>query len=373
MINIEIVNLIVLVLFAISGLIQLIYYLFIYSKLVQQKKHEIKKSSVPVSIVICAKNEAENLEKYLPMILEQDYPDYEVVVVNDCSEDETEDVLKRFMNIYPRLRTTFIKEDEKFRHGKKLALTVGIKSAKNEWLLLTDADCFPQSNQWLASMSENFTENTSIILGYGGYYEKPGLLNMIIRYDTAIIALQYLSFALIGKPYMGVGRNLAYRKSLFFANKGFASHARLESGDDDLFINEVATPTNVKVQPFIESHTRSKPKNTFESWVDQKSRHFTTYSRYKFSNKLLLGAEVFSRMIFYATFIALLILNIFWIAAVSIYFVRFISKLVVLKKCFKLLNERNLFIISPLFDFIFPFIQLGIYLSNAIRPRKQWR
>jgi len=373
MINIENINLLILVVFAVCGAIQLFYYLFVYSRFVFQKKEVFEKSSVPVSIVICAKNEAENLEKYLPIVLEQDYPDYEVVVVNDCSEDETEDVLKRLMQIYPHLRTTFIKEDEKFRHGKKLALTVGIKSAKNEWLLLTDADCFPQSNQWLASMSDKFTDDTSIVLGYGGYYEKPGLLNMIIRYDTAIIALQYLSFALIRRPYMGVGRNLAYRKSLFFANKGFATHARLESGDDDLFINEVATRNNVKIQPFAEAHTRSKPKDSFEKWKDQKSRHFTTYSRYKLSHKLLLGAEAFSRVVFYFTFIALLILNNFWIAAVSIFFVRFISQLIVLKKCFKLLNERNLFIISPLFDFVFPFIHLGIYLSNAIRPRKQWR
>jgi biofilm PGA synthesis N-glycosyltransferase PgaC len=374
MINIETTALVVLIVFAVSALLQYVFYFFIYMKLAFFKIKESQVSeTVPVSIIICAKNEEENLENYLTLVLEQEYPDYEVVVVNDCSIDGTEDVLKRLMLKYSHLRTTFIKEDEKFSHGKKLALTVGIKSAKNEWLLLTDADCYPESKQWLASMASNFKPNTDIVLGYGGYSEKPGFLNMLIRFDTATIAINYLSFALVGRPYMGIGRNLAYRKSMFFNNKGFASHARLNSGDDDLFINEVATATNVKIQPSVISHTRSKPKTTFEKWVDQKARHFTTFSRYKTSHKIILGAEVFSRLFFILSFIALLIMQDYWIAAVSVFFVRIVGQLIVYKKSFKLLNERNLFVISPLFDLIVPFIHFGIHMSNTFRTKKQWR
>jgi biofilm PGA synthesis N-glycosyltransferase PgaC len=374
MINIETIGFLVLVVFVASALIQLIYYYYMYMHLAFFKNNQDPTpGKVPVSIVICARNEEANLEAHLPLVLEQDYPDYEVVVVNDCSVDGTEDVLKRLMQKYPHLRTTFIKEDEKFSHGKKLALTVGIKSAKNEWLLLTDADCFPESNQWLASMASGFQQNTDIVLGYGGYSTKPGFLNMLIRFDTAIIAIQYFSLALIGKPYMGVGRNLAYRKSLFFGNKGFASHARLESGDDDLFINEVANSTNTKIQPMAICHTRSKPKTSFEKWLNQKSRHFTTFNRYKTVHKIILGGEVISRVLLIFSFIALLILQQFWLLAVSVFFVRLVGQLIVYKKSFKLLDERNLFVISPLFDLIIPFIHFGIHMSNTFRPKKQWR
>ncbi len=262
MITYDLICLIILIAFCLVGAIQLFYYIFIYLRLPIHKPVTEPEIFEPVSVVICARNEAENIEKYLPVILNQDYPDFEVVVVNDCSLDETEDILKRFKNQYSNLKTTFIKEDEKFNHSKKLALTVGIKAAKNEWLLLTDADCVPENNQWLKTMAKNFKTDSSILLGYGGYFQKPGLLNIIIRYETAIIAIQYFSFALFGIPYMGVGRNLAYRKSLFFANKGFASHARLVSGDDDLFVNEVATATNITIEPF--AHTRSEAKDTFE-------------------------------------------------------------------------------------------------------------
>lgn len=337
-----------------------------------KSKHEINEQ-IPVSIVICARNEAENLDKYLPRILEQNYSNYEVVVVNDCSEDETEDILKRYQAMYPHLRTTFIKEDEKFSHGKKLALTIGIKSAKHEWVLLTDADCFPENNNWVATMAKHFSEEKSIVLGYGGYRYKKGLLNMIIRYDTAFIALNYFSLALIGKPYMGVGRNLAYKKTLFFNNKGFASHFKLDSGDDDLFINEVANKTNVVVEPFFEAHTISEPKNSFEKWVDQKRRHYTTFSFYKKSHKLLLGAEIMSRFAFYVFFIFAIIQQHFWLPVLCIFLARLIIQLVVFKNSFKRLNERNLFLISPLFDFIFPIINLGVYVSNKFRPKRQWK
>ncbi len=367
------IEIIILALFSIAALIQMIYYLLIFMRFVFYKPIEKPNASDPVSIIICARNEAQNLEKYLPLVLEQEYSEFEVVVVNDCSEDETEDVLKRLMNIYPRLRTTYIRQDEKFTHGKKLALTVGIKSAKNEWVLLTDADCYPESKEWLATMAKNFSSDKSIVLGYGGYKSKKNLLNMLIRFDTAIIALQYFSFALIGRPYMGVGRNLAYRKTLFFANKGFASHINLASGDDDLFINEVSNNKNVTIEPSFKAHTRSEAKKSFSDWVDQKQRHFSTFSCYKNKDKFLLALEITSRMAFYIFFAWSLYLHKYWPAATLVLFARLLFQLTVFKYTFHRLKERNLFLISPIFDLVLPIINMGIYLSNIISPRRQWR
>ena len=370
--NLEIVSEIFLGVFVVAALVQFFYYFIVFIRFLIHKNID-ETVKVPVSIVICAKNEQENLEKNLPLILEQEYPEFEVIVVNDCSVDDTEDVLKRLKLKYSNLRSTIIKEDEKFQHGKKLALTVGIKSAKNEWMLLTDADCFPSSKYWLAGMASQFKPDASIVLGYGGFEEKKGFLNKIIRYDAAVIALQYFSFALFGRPYMGVGRNLAYRRSLFFANKGFASHARIDSGDDDLFINETATKANVAYVYNKEAHTRCEAKDTFEKWADQKKRHFTTFSRYKSRDIFLLGLEIFSRVLFYFSFIALLIMHEFGIVVGIIVFFRIVTQLVIFNGLFNRLNEKKLLLISPLFDFIMPFIQSGLYISNKIKPRKQWR
>jgi glycosyltransferase involved in cell wall biosynthesis len=370
--NLDIISEIFLGIFVLAALVQLFFYFMVFIRFLIHRNID-NAEKVPVSIVICAKNEQENLEKNLPLICEQDYPEYEVIVVNDCSVDDTEDVLKRLKLKYSNLRSTIIKEDEKFQHGKKLALTVGIKSAKNEWMLLTDADCFPTSNHWISEMASQFRPDVSIVLGYGGFEAKKGFLNKLIRYDAAVIALQYFSFALFGRPYMGVGRNLAYRRSLFFANKGFASHARLDSGDDDLFINETATKANVACVYSIDAHTRCEAKDSFEKWADQKKRHITTFSRYKSGDIFLLGLEIFSRVIFYFSFICLLIMHEFGMVAGIIVFFRLVIQFVVFNNLYNKLNEKKLLLISPLFDFIMPFIQSGLYISNKIKPRKQWR
>lgn len=354
-------------------LIQLFYYFGIFSRLIFVKNKKITNTTEPVSIVICARNEAENLENNLPLVCEQEYPNFEVIVVNDCSEDETENVLKRLCTKYSNLRYTYIKEDEKFRHGKKLALTVGIKSAKNEWLLMTDADCIPAGNLWLAGMAQHFDTKSSIVLGYGGILPGKGFLNQLIRFDTAFIAMQYLSFAMFGKPYMGVGRNMAYRKSLFFKNKGFASHAQLLSGDDDLFVNETANQENTTVEFQPTSHTKTPAKKTFKDWVDQKQRHYTTFHRYKLNHKILLGTEQLSRYMFYIVVGVSLSHNLIWKYAIGLLIFRWIVQLFVIGNVLIKLNEKKILLISLLYDIIMPMVNFGILIKNLFRPKTRWR
>lgn len=353
--------------------VQLFYYT-IFSKLVFYRKKNSNPAREPVSVVICAKNESDNLMKYLPGILTQEYPDFEVVVVNDCSEDDTETVLENLQKEYPNLRTTFIKKDEKFTHGKKLALNVGIKAAKNDLLLLTDADCFAETGRWIESVMDNFNSNVNIVLGYGGYVKKPGLLNKLIRFDTVFIAMQYMSLALSGVPYMGVGRNLAYRKSFYFKNKGFASHSHLKSGDDDLFVNETAGKNNTKIEIGKDSFTRSTPEPTMEDWFFQKKRHMTTGVFYKSFHKFVLVMEPLSRAFFYASLVTCFFHQPFLYFALGIYGFRLVVQYVVFLFLTMRLKEIDLLLFLPLFDIMMLFINLNIAVSNFFnkRARYQW-
>lgn len=365
-------ELIVTGILAVALLIQLIYYLIVFIKVASFKSEEKKFTNTkePVSIIICARNEAENLTNHLPLLLKQDYPDFEVVVVNDCSDDESQDILENFQAQFPHLRTTQIKHDEKFTHGKKLALTIGIKAAKNEWLLLTDADCIPSGANWLSSMQRNFTSENEIVLGYGGYTEEKGFLNKLIRFDTFFIALQYLSFAMIKVPYMGVGRNLAYRKSLFMKNKGFASHAHILSGDDDLFINEVANGGKTAVEFSPETHTRSVPKNQFGLWTNQKKRHLSTGKYYKFLHQLLLGGEISSRLLFYIAVLLSIINSETWILGLSVLFFRWIIQIMVFNRAMNKLNEKKILLFSWLFDLILPLLNIFLYSINSFNSKQ---
>ncbi|MCK4662204.1 MAG: glycosyltransferase [Bacteroidales bacterium] len=360
-------------LFIFSCIIQLFYYLFFFSRILFYKGSNKCNPVIPVSILICAKNEGISLKKNLPKILAQNYPEFEVIVVNDCSVDDTEEILMALKREYHNLKYTTIEQDKKFIHGKKLALTVGIKAAKNELLLLTDADCFPKSKNWLYQMQQNFDDKTDIVLGYGGYLSKKGLLNKMIRFDTVFIAIQYLSYALAGFPYMGVGRNLAYRKKLFFKNKGFAGHAHILSGDDDLFINKISTKTNTKIEIHPESYTLSEPKEKFTEWVEQKKRHLTTGIYYKRKYKLLIGSEIISRFFFYLSFLILMILKINFEQILFVFILRMIIQGVIIKKLMNKFYEKGFFLFTYIFDIILPIINLYLLFSNYFfSKRNKW-
>jgi len=373
--NTEQYYLIILIIFLLSALIQLIYYLFIFMRFITYVSKAETEDKVPVSIVICARNEANNLEKYLPRILEQNYTDYEVVVVNDCSEDNSYEVLGTFLAQYPNLKISTVNKDPKFTHNKKFAQFIGIKAAKNEILLFTDADCQPESDKWIEAITSHFEDKISFVLGYGGYLKEKGLLNRYIRYDCMTIAMQYLGMAIRGNPYMGVGRNLAYRRSVFFANKGFGAHNHIISGDDDLFVNMHARKSNTSLEFRKIAHTRSRPISSLKVWITQKKRHLTTAPYYKFMDKFRLITELLSRIIFYAAFIVLLSYGFLWPLVSVIFGLRLITQIIIFVLSQKKLNETGLVAYSLIFDIFSPVINALVFLSNVLdNPGKnRWK
>jgi poly-beta-1,6-N-acetyl-D-glucosamine synthase len=361
--------------FALSATIQLFYYLWYYLAVFLYKHPETINSKKPVSVIICARNESENLKAFLPSVLEQDYPDYEVIVVNDCSEDDSYNILGTYLQKYPHLKISNVNKDPKFSHNKKFAQFIGIKAAKNDILLFTDADCQPESNKWIEGIASHFNDDVDFVLGYGGYLKKKGFLNKYIRYDSLAIAMQFLGMAIRGNPYMGVGRNLAYRRNVFFNNKGFGSHTHIISGDDDLFVNANSNKGNTRVEFRKEMHTRSVPRSTFSDWVLQKKRHLTTAPFYKPGDKFLLVLEPSARIVFYSTFVILLSWLFLWPYLLIIFGLRLISQVTVTALAQRRLNEPGLAGFSLIFDIFSPVINGMILLSNTIRRpgKNKWK
>jgi cellulose synthase/poly-beta-1,6-N-acetylglucosamine synthase-like glycosyltransferase len=352
--------------------VQLFYYLFFFLRLARYRGKQAAEQLPPVSVVICARNEDDNLVAFLPLVLAQDYPDFQVVVVNDCSFDNTEDILKEFAERHPHLKVVTIKEDEYYSHGKKVALMMGIKGAKHEHLLLTDADCRPAGTNWLRNMAGHFTTETEIVLGYGPYEKRRGLLNKLIRFDAFFIALQYLSFSLARVTYMGVGRNLAYKKELFYRHKGFASHYHIRSGDDDLFVNEAATRTNTRVELNPDSFTHSVPEHTFIAWWRQKRRHLSTGKRYKFGHKFLLINYVLSQWLFFGSFIAALVLNFQPYVVIGILMLRMLLQILIFKKTMEKLGERDLLFLAPFVEIFLLFFYPALTFAGIFQRRRKW-
>ena len=332
------------------------------------------KKHIPISIIICAKNEAENLKKNIPLILNQDYSNFEIVLVNDSSFDDSLEIMKSFEAKNNNIKIVDVKVNEAFWGNKKYALTLGIKASKHDFLVFTDADCKPNSKQWLAHISSHFSNEKSIVLGYGAYAKKKfSFLNKLIRFETVMTALQYFSYAKMGLPYMGVGRNLAYRKDLFFNNRGFNNHMFIKSGDDDLFINEVANSTNTALSFTKESFTISEAKSTFKEWILQKRRHITTASFYKLKHKFLLGLFYSTQLLFWILGISLLISGFLWQWIVALIILRLLIQMVSFGFTAKKLEEIDLVILAPILEIFLITTQLSIFIANLISKPKHWK
>ena len=300
-------------------IIQLYYHLYYYHRLIKKgkRKDKLTAEQPPLSIILCVEDQVKELRKNIPALLEQDYPEFEVIVIDMASNDETKEYLEQMERKHDNLYFSFTPESARFISRRKLAQTIGVKASKYDWLVFTEANCRPNSKYWLASLAQNMTEKTEIILGYSGYESKKTRLSKFTSYDNLLTAMRYLGLAMAKKPYMGQGRNMAYRKRLFFEGKVFSNQLNLKRGEDDLFINQNANAKNTKVELSPNSFITIAPIETMKVWRQNKLSHLTSAQRYKGAKHLIVGFETTSRLFFYLTAIAavsLAAVNKKWIA-----------------------------------------------------------
>jgi len=352
-------------------IIQVFFYVFFFSKFAFSKsnKNIIKSSDLPISIIICAKNEAVNLKNFLPYIINQNYNNFEVILVNDHSSDNTLEVMEGFKKEFNIIRIINLNKNES---NKKNAVTQGVKAAKYENLIFTDADCKPNSNLWINEMSSHFNEKTKIVLGYGAYKKvNESWLNKLIRFETILTAIQYFSYAKVNLAYMGVGRNLAYTKTLFNNANGFKSHENIKSGDDDLFINQVAN-NNVSCCFTKESFTISEPHTNFKKWIYQKRRHISTATTYKPIHQFILGLFYISQFLFWFLSFYLTIFKEFNIVILTLIVLRIALQYIVFGLSSNKLNEKDIIIYLPFLELFLITIQMRIFMQNLFSKPTNW-
>ncbi|TDD95225.1 glycosyltransferase [Flavobacterium cellulosilyticum] len=360
--------------FVIIVLIQLSYYVFVFGKFAFAKKQKSTPKRIPISVIVCAKNEAENVVRFIPLLAEQDYPDYEIILIDDASSDETLEIFENFEKQYSNVRLVRVQNNEAFWGNKKYALTLGIKAAKKEYLIFTDADCFPASKDWIKEMSSQFTMHKTIVLGYGAYEKiNKSFLNKIIRFETMLTAVQYFSWAKAGKPYMGIGRNLAYKKEEFYNVNGFIEHMKIRSGDDDLFINQIATKRNTTFNFSPESFTYSMPKTTFKAWFTQKRRHVSTAKHYKSFDKTQLALFYISQLLFFLFAIVLLSFLYQWIIVLCIIGFRYLFSWITLGFSAGKLKEKDVMYWFPIIEIVLIFTQLNVFITNLFSKPVYWK
>jgi len=360
--------------FTVVVFIQVIFYIFFFGKFAFLKPIKKRQNNIDISVIICSKNEAENLMHFLPSIISQDYPNFEIVLINDASHDDTLEVMEAFSAKHSNIKIVDVKNTEAFWGNKKYALTLGIKASKYDYLLFTDADCKPVSKYWIKEMSSHFDNEKSIVLGYGAYSKiKKSLLNKLIRFETLSTAIHYFSFANQGLPYMGVGRNLAYTKDEFFKANGFISHIKVRSGDDDLFINQIASKTNTAICFSNESFTESVPETIFKDWFNQKRRHISTAKYYKSKHKSLLALIYITNLLFWLFAFILLISLHYWPIVLAFFLIKIIFQYAIIGASAKKLNEKDLLFLIPFLEIFLIGFQLAIFINNLFSKPNHWK
>jgi glycosyltransferase involved in cell wall biosynthesis len=352
---------------------QILYWVFVHGKVLLHKPQSLENASPePVSIVVAARNEEDNLQQLIPALLEQRGVDFELIIVDDCSLDDTYSVMRSFAERHKNIKISRIQETPTFSGGKKMAITIGVKAASHEHLVFIDADCLPASDTWLYEMAVALDQRP-IVLGYSPLRKTPGILNKLIRFDTFLIGMQYLGFAKLGMPYMGVGRNMGYRSNIFFDQKGFSSHYDIASGDDDLLLNAVASASNTKVVFSPETFTYSDAKSTFKKWILQKNRHLTTSPRYRFSHLLTLGFMSFSQYATFGLLIVLLGMNAWVLESAILFGVRYTVQQVVSILNLRKTNETDLIPVSLFGELFYLFFYPMLVVRQTIAKTNEWK
>lgn len=373
-----ITNLVVLGCAVFFLLVQILYYLIVYGK-IAFKKHRFRvdlskqEEYPPLSVIIAVKNDEYNIKNKLVEILEQDYPKYEVIVVNDASTDDTEYILKGLSVVYPHLKVVNIVENVNKFQGQKFPISIGIKSAKYEHLVLTKADCKPNSFEWLKYIASGFKSGKEIVLGYAAVENRKGLLNKLIQYDHGMRAMNYLSFALSKKPYLGEGYNLAYKKSLFYKAGGFIKHYNLSSGDDDMFINQVTNGKNTSVVLTTPSQIRFDSIRTHKDWMKIKKGNIISQKHFRFSHRARLKILPISTVLFYLSIVAMFLVSIPWQYAVIALLLKYILQIIVYYKGFKRLKIKKIHIFAPIFEIYQILLNTILEIRILSTKKSKWR
>lgn len=359
--------------FLVVATLQIVYYLFFSVFAFAKNKKQNEKEILPISIILCAKNEAKNLKKHIPLLLNQKHAKFELVLINDASKDKTLAVMEYYQKRHHNIKIVNVENNKNFWGNKKYALTLGIKAAKYEHLLFTDADCYPISDYWISLMSQHFSSKKSIVLGYGKYLKtKFSFVNLLVRYETLLTAIQYFSYALLRNPYMAVGRNFAYTKTEFFKVKGFIKHIQIRSGDDDLFVQDAATKKNTTICFDSESFTVSMAPKSLHDWFRQKRRHISTANHYKVYHQILLSVFFISKFLFWILLpLAFALCSFYWVLSVSVGYL-FVSYIVVGFAAYKL-KETQTLLALPFLELFLVLSQFAIFSTNLIYKPTHWK
>jgi hypothetical protein len=335
---------------------------------------------LPASVVIYSQEDAEQLEELLPQILGQDYPTpFEVIVVNEGESADVRDLVAMLQLKNHNLYLTFTPDGARNLSRKKLALTLGVKAARNEVVVLTTSAAIIDSPYWLRRMMYRFSDK-SVEVVLGAAVANPGddrQLGFRRRaFDSANDAVKWLAAAIAGHPYRGTEYNLAYRREVFFRNKGFSHSLNLHYGDDDIFISEIADGDNTQVELSEESIVKVRYGNNPRVYKERAMRHSFTERRIRRKPRFLHHLSGLLQVVALVALIAAVVLDYANPVVDSVAGVLFVLMLLldilVWRQAMRAVSALKLMITIPYFTVTLPFRKAILSIHSRLSRHKKY-
>lgn len=368
-----------LILSSITGgllLFQILYYVIVYNRVAFYKNKPIDDDKITtngISVIIIAQNDELNLQENLLQILEQEYPLFEVIVINENSNDDSEFVLHILTENYKNLKIINLQENINKFITRKFSLDIGIKSAKYDTIVITEPKCCPSSFSWLSHINEQMqNKKKKIAIGFCGIKPSKGFLNQFVQYDSVTNAMNCFSFALIGNPYTGVNENIAYSKDFFFRNGGLISQYRTHTGSNDIFVNRYANKSNTSVVLNKDSFTYCNSFSSYSFFKRNKINNYLAFKHFKFKDKFLLSLLPFDSLLLYLGIIFLIIIRFPWQYCIPVVVVKWLIQILYYKKCMKKFEIKNCYMLTPFMEVYFMFLHFNLFVKSLFIKKNKW-
>lgn len=370
------VALAIFILFVVIAVVQLIYYFIVYGKFAfHRKKNALSLREIPLSVVIVVRDNASQVLQTLPKFLEQQYPNYEIVIVNDRSPDEQSVfAIKEYQKRFSNVKFIDLRDAVSTSRGRKMAVSMGIKCSSYGNIVITDPDCLPASEHWLSNLSQNIQGQKKIVLGYSTYIKRRTPYNAFLHFDKLVGAVQYFSLALYNSTYRGDFSNIVFMRNLFYQQKGFTSFNHLQWGEEDIFIHNVATPTNTAIEYNPDSAIISQNVPSYGYWRLHKISLFFTRKFNSLKNRAILSSYNITNLLFYIFLVFAILMNItnpiFLYTTIGIAVVRIASMYVVFGISAKKLNEKQIIPHLLFYDILFSLLNPLYWSASKLNNKK---
>ena len=353
-------------------IIQMYFLLGVYLKLAWHKKENFNPAPHQVTIMLSLRNEEERIREMMTKFTELPFEDYQVMVINEVSEDNTLEILNVLAETNPRIKVTSLSQETRFM--EKQAINIGLKGAQSPWIVQLPPTTGSISQEWLTKLTGLLDKDTDAVIGYTNVERNKGFRNLLCRMERFHQFMLSGSWILAGMPFVFSENNVLFNKSMYFDTLGFRQKLNRNFANLELIFNENFKPNRIKVSTHADLSVREQVEDDRGDHLKLIKKAVQIRKTLNWSKKFTLFLDDFTKIALTGLTISLLIiLTEYWITFTFMLVIYYILLLIIVIKLLNRLKERKIFVSSFAYILIKPIINWWFFWSTyLIHRRNRW-